>query len=211
MATGYAGRNAGSAQVALLACQMLLSGGQDKKTDIVANTRENVGVRAFNPVLFLASLVSADRSHAGAMGDILLNGAASAVPNAVWPEKLLFVRSEEEIAGTTLHVPLSEDEAQTVISGGYNDFREAGIPIYGLFVVLMLMVCAFLLTRTSLPVFKLLAVSVLLMTALNTEAQTSTWFLLLRSALALYLINQFCLMFYPRARVIYIPARTFPL
>ena len=208
MASSFSGRSATPAQVASLAYGMLTTGGQDKSTNVASATKDNVGTRAFNPILFLATLSSADREQSGVLGDIMVNGVELAVPGILWPQKELYVQTEEEIASASMHVPVSYDEAETIMSGAYNDFREPGLVVYGLFIIVMLMVSAFAVSRAHLPVFKLLLLTAILLTVLSTEAEIVSWFLLLRNIMALSLLDLFCQLFSSRQRVIRRPGTT---
>ncbi len=208
MATWYSPRSASGAQVATLAFQMLLNGGQDEKTNVAAQTKDNVDVRAFNPIEFLASLTSADRDHSGAMGDVLVNGFVNAVPSALWRQKELYHKEEEEIASATFNVPIAYDEAETVMSGGYNDFREPGVLIYAMLLLLLFGFLFFLIKQQRFALFRLLSVSALLFTVLEPETATVSWFLLLRSVFVLYLLDFVLQMFIVNERQLQIYRQT---
>ena len=190
MATWYSPRSAGGAQVASLALDLLVKGGQDQKTSVAAQTQSNADVRAFNPIQFLASLTSADRSHPGSLGEAFVNGLGNAVPSVLWRDKDRYHREEEEIAATTFNVPIAYDEAETIMSGGYLDFREAGVASNALLLMLLFMAVLSMIRRARFPALKLAILSTLLFTAMEPEAAMLAWFLLLRSTLALFLIDQ---------------------
>lgn len=202
MATWYSPRGASGVQVAALALDLLVKGGQDQKTSVAAQTQSNADSRAFNPIEFLASLTSADRSHLGSFGEAFVNGFENAVPSVFWRDKDRYHREEEEIAATTFNVPIAYDEAETIMSGGYLDFREPGVLLNGLLVLLLFMAVLSMIKRARLPAMKLLTLCVLLFTALEPEAAMLAWFLLLRSTLALFLIDLFLQTFQSQPRAV---------
>jgi hypothetical protein len=175
--------------LATRAYTQLAQGGQTQ--GVVSATGQNVTFRAFNPIVYLAMLTTADRSILGAGGQVLQQGIIFAVPSALWPGKGDYFESEENIATSELHLGIAlKDEGNTALTSGYTDFREAGILLHIVLFLVLIIASAALVKNTQTSVFCLILFSNTMWAMLSVETVATGRITFLRDMCILFIIDR---------------------
>jgi hypothetical protein len=162
-----------------------LSGAKDIMTgrdgeDFTEKLKNNISTRPFI-IGYLAMLMQSDRSNPGSLGAVFKRGVAAAVPSLIWRGKDGIIAADEEwIAYERFSLPRYTDEANTIMTSAYTDFREVG-PIFYLSLYLLILGGARILVVSRLlpPTVKLLVLFSLMLYSLNIEAPFN-WFTSMR-------------------------------
>ncbi|MGO8674192.1 MAG: hypothetical protein ACLQVD_22865 [Capsulimonadaceae bacterium] len=173
------------------AYEILTTDSQKPKNDAVGQTKANLTTRAFGPIAFLARVTNSDTNLYGG-GAVMQNALISATPSVLLPEKSQNSKSMLEYRVTNRILRLegpNVDSAVTVLSAAYTDFREVGLPIYAFFTLGVLSIVLYISRRTMTPIVRVSVVTAILLTVLNVQSTTASWFLMLREVLSLFLID----------------------
>jgi hypothetical protein len=185
----YSTQRADILTLATRAYAQLSQGNQTQ--DVVSVTGQNVTFRAFNPIVYLGMLTAADRSILGAGGEVLQQGTIAIVPSALWADKSDYLESEENIATSALHLnTVLKDEANTVLTSGYTDFREAGVLLHIVLFLVLIMACAALIKNAQTEVFCLILFSNTIWAMLSVEITATGRMTFLRDMCILFIIDR---------------------
>lgn len=174
----------------------------ENPVEVSDDLKENVAERSFM-IDYLAELFAATRNHPPIGGRLLVNGIASAVPSALWPEKPAYVYgADENLVHPELGMPIW-DGPNTLLSAGISDFGVPGLFLYPI-AALLLFSWILRVARRGEPLIYCALFFSILNILLNIEAGLAGYTANLRESLlqagVFFLLIKFSTLFLPRPR-----------
>lgn len=154
--------------------------GETLETSLKANALE----RVLGGPIYLGMLVSAkSQSSFGSHGEIGYSTILLAMPRRLFKNKALFIDAtgaEEDIAYRNFQLARLQDEANSIFSTGFTDFRWLGLIIYTVVDLFLIWVAVKLIVIAADPMIRVIIVGSIVTLILNNENCFIDWVLLLR-------------------------------
>lgn len=151
--------------------------------------QENLKSRSFGLAEYVAMLTASPRENIGALGRTLLLDATRAIPSMLLPTKDDFIdEAPEDVAYQYLSLTRDQDEANSLASDFYTDFREPGLVAAIAFFIIWVRVSQWMMAKTRLPFFQVVILAFSLQTCLLVECDASNYMLAIRNSMIFLLV-----------------------